>query len=382
MKRTTAFGLYDHGVIGLLERITDHQSLSSKNDPRQRFWIIRAKHIILATGAIERPIAFGNNDRPGVMSVNAARTYLNRFSILPGKKIIVCTNNDSAYLTATELAKAGAEVKLIDVRPEVEDNLSGEVLRNGVILQMNAAPLKVHGSRAVRSLDIATAKDNKWQKGNTEFCDLVTAREQPAGVSDLVRGVFIGGTTSRIDYITIATGGNAGNFGNYAESRTGHFSGDSALSDGFYCVTQGRKTGQSYYDYWSINTLSDSTKWGDQRTGGVKDAEYISAVSNGTRGVWCGGYDGSWSKKMDYLSFATQGNALQYGEMLQYKHQGGGVSDGQRGVVGGDGYRDPTPILEYFNISTAAGSAVVSATFGLCQAPNNIRQQAAVYAGD
>ena len=114
----------------------------------------------------------------------------------------------------------------------------------------------------------------------------------------------------------------------------------------------------------------------------MKDAEGISAVSNGTRGVWCGGYDGSWSKKMDYLSFATQSNALQFGEMLQYKYQGGGVSDGQRGVVGGDGYRDPTPILEYFNISTAAGSAVVSATFGLCLAPNNYRMQAAVYAGD
>jgi sarcosine oxidase subunit alpha len=116
MKRTTAFGLYDHGVVGLLERITDHQSLPSEFDPRQRFWTIRTKHIILATGAIERPIAFGNNDRPGVMSINAALTYLNRFAILPGKKIIICTNNDSAYHSAIELSKAGAEVKLIDAR--------------------------------------------------------------------------------------------------------------------------------------------------------------------------------------------------------------------------------------------------------------------------
>ena len=223
-----------------------------------------------------------------------------------------------------------------------------------------------------------------------DFGTLTATRQGAASTSNGTRGLILSGSiplpyadnVSSVDYITIATGGNAGNFGNYAESRTGNFSGDSALSDGFYCVTQGRKSGQSYYDYWSINTLSDSTKWGDQRTGGVKDAEYVSAVSNGTRGVWCGGYDGSWSKKMDYLSFATQSNALQFGEMLQYKYQGGGVSDGQRGVVGGDGYRDPTPILEYFNISTAAGSAVVSATFGLCLAPNNYRMQAAVYAGD
>jgi len=173
MTRTTAFGLYDYGVAGLLERITDHQSLPSEYDPRQRFWTVRTKHIILATGAIERPFAFGNNDRPGVMSVAAARTYLNRFSILPGKKIIICTNNDSAYPPALELSKAGAEVKLLDARSEIEDSLSGKALRNGVDLQMNAAPLNVNGSRGVKSLDIAVEKKNKWQKGNTELCDLV-----------------------------------------------------------------------------------------------------------------------------------------------------------------------------------------------------------------
>ncbi len=173
MKRTTAFGLYDNGVAGLLEQITDHQSLPSEYDPRQRFWTVRTKHTILATGAIERPIAFGNNDRPGVMSVSAARTYLNRFAVLSGKNIIVCTNNDSAYQTAIELCKSGAEVKLIDARSEVKDSLSGMALRNGLNLQMKAAPLNVNGSRSVRSLDIAVEVNNKWQKGNTEFCDLV-----------------------------------------------------------------------------------------------------------------------------------------------------------------------------------------------------------------
>ena len=103
MKRTTASGLYDHGVVGLLERVTDHQSIPSIHDPRQRFWTVRTKSIILATGALERHVAFGNNDRPGVMSVSAGRTYLNRFGVLSGEKIIVCTNNDSSYLTASEL---------------------------------------------------------------------------------------------------------------------------------------------------------------------------------------------------------------------------------------------------------------------------------------
>ena len=92
MLRTTVFGLYDHSVAGLIERISDHKSDKSKNKPRQRFWITRSKHTILATGALERHIAFGNNDIPGIMTVNAAGIYLNRFGILPGKKIIISTN--------------------------------------------------------------------------------------------------------------------------------------------------------------------------------------------------------------------------------------------------------------------------------------------------
>ena len=154
---------YDYGVAGLLERITDHQFLPSEYDPRQRFWTVRTKHIILATGAIERPIAFGNNDRPGVVGVSAAHTYLNRFAILPGKKIIIGTNNDSAYLPALELSEAGAEVKLLDARSGIEDSLSEKALRKGVDLQMDAAPLNVNGSRGVKSLDIALEKKNKWQ---------------------------------------------------------------------------------------------------------------------------------------------------------------------------------------------------------------------------
>ena len=173
MKRTTASGLYDHGVVGLLERVTDHQSIPSIHDPRQRFWTVRTKSIILATGALERHVAFGNNDRPGVMSVSAGRTYLNRFGVLSGRKIIVCTNNDSSYQTASEFSKAGAEVRLIDSRSNTGDNLSGEALRNGVNLQMNAAPLNIIGSRSVEALEIATFNGQEWRKRNKEKCDLV-----------------------------------------------------------------------------------------------------------------------------------------------------------------------------------------------------------------
>ena len=173
MKRTTAFGLYDCGVAGLLERVTDHYSNKSTKNPRQRFWTVRSKHIILATGAIERSIAFGNNDLPGIMTASAARTYLNRFGIIPGKKIIVCTNNDSAYPVAMDLANSGSEVKLIDARSSVGKDFPIKILDNGVALQMNTAPLKARGFREVKGLELAKAEGKKWKRGGYEECDLV-----------------------------------------------------------------------------------------------------------------------------------------------------------------------------------------------------------------
>ncbi|MGI9311626.1 MAG: 2Fe-2S iron-sulfur cluster-binding protein, partial [bacterium] len=125
MTRTTAFGLYDGGVAGLLEHVADHIPRDDSDDadaiapthrfvPRQRFWTVRAQRTIIAAGAIERPFAFGDNDRPGVMSASAGRAYLHRFGILPGARIVVATNNDSAYPNARELDGGGARGRLFD----------------------------------------------------------------------------------------------------------------------------------------------------------------------------------------------------------------------------------------------------------------------------
>ena len=237
---------------------------------------------------------------------------------------------------------------------------------------------------SISYVNIATPGDT------TDFGDLNATRQSASSTTNGTRGLILSGQipypyapqVSSVDYITIHTPANAGNFGNYADSRFNRH-GDTAVSDGNYCIVQSRKSGQEFYDYWSINTLSDSTKWGEQRSAGVHEAEGTSSVSDSTRGVWCGGYDGGWSKKMDYLNFASQSNALQFGELNLNVYNGGGVSDGQRGVVGGDEYRDPQPIVQYFNISTAVGTAVVSANFGIVSGtgPGN-RTNPAVYAGD
>ena len=94
----------------MLERVTDHLSIPDSILPRQRFWTIRAKHIIVGSGALERHIAFNNNDIPGVMTVNASKHYLNRYGVLTGEDIVIATNNDSVYETASELSEAGANV--------------------------------------------------------------------------------------------------------------------------------------------------------------------------------------------------------------------------------------------------------------------------------
>jgi methylglutamate dehydrogenase subunit C len=126
LRRTTVFGTYDGGTYGAVERVSDHLATTPSGQPRQRLWRIVAKHAVLASGATERPIVFGGNDRPGVMLAGAVRTYLNRYGVLPGQKAVVFANNDYAATTVTELDRAGVEVvALVDSRPQPSDLISG-----------------------------------------------------------------------------------------------------------------------------------------------------------------------------------------------------------------------------------------------------------------
>ncbi len=173
MSRTTAFGLYDHGVAGLVERVSDHLAHPSAHVPRHRFWTLRAKYTVLATGALERSIAFGDNDRPGVMTANAARIYLNRYAILAGDKVVVATNNDSAYACARSLAAAGAKVTLLDARTSLPERLRRVADQSGVTLHPGTAPLRAQGGFGVNALATAVADGSRWRPGAVEDCDLV-----------------------------------------------------------------------------------------------------------------------------------------------------------------------------------------------------------------
>lgn len=118
LARTTAFALHDGNLVQAVELMQDHIKPSQRNpnQPRQRLHKIRAHHVVLATGTIERPLVFGNNDLPGIMTAAAGQTYLNRYAVRAGQRVLVLTNNDWAYNAAVDLATAGAKVTLADTR--------------------------------------------------------------------------------------------------------------------------------------------------------------------------------------------------------------------------------------------------------------------------
>ena len=109
LTRTTAFGLYDHKLAGLIER--------RDADLGDRLWRVRPDKIVIAAGAIERPLPFSNNDRPGVMSAEAALAYLERHAVAVGRRVIVATNNDRAHAVARAYAAHGIAVTVVDQRP-------------------------------------------------------------------------------------------------------------------------------------------------------------------------------------------------------------------------------------------------------------------------
>ncbi|KMS67609.1 ferredoxin [Streptomyces viridochromogenes] len=120
LRRTTVFGYYDDNHLLAVERRTNHLGADApENVSRERVWRIRARHVVLATGAHERSLAFPDNDRPGVMLAASARTHVNRHGALPGRHALVLTTNDSAYAAALDLAAAGVAVAaIVDTRPE------------------------------------------------------------------------------------------------------------------------------------------------------------------------------------------------------------------------------------------------------------------------
>jgi sarcosine oxidase subunit alpha len=152
LARTTVFGLYDGMMAGALERVTDHLAPRPAHLPRERMWKILAREIVLATGAIERGIAYAGNDLPGTMLAGAAQAYVERYGVAPGTRAVVFTNNDTTNAVVDTLHAAGVKIAaVIDAR------------RSAVIVA-------AHGRRHVRGVDVGIAGGRRTTRID---CDLV-----------------------------------------------------------------------------------------------------------------------------------------------------------------------------------------------------------------
>ena len=216
LSRATALGYYDHNYLTVLERRTDHMPYRERHGRvRQRLWKVRAKQVVLAAGAHERPLVFGNNDRPGVMLASAARSYVNRYAVRPGSNAVVFTNNDTAYDPALDLADAGARVTLVDVRTELSDARRAQLRRRGIELLAGHAVTGVRGTKAVTGVSVAalTAGGSACAGGSRKIsCDLVCMSggwnpaihlfSQSGGrlAFDETRGVFVPGEARQAQF--------------------------------------------------------------------------------------------------------------------------------------------------------------------------------------
>ena len=146
--RCMGAGVYDHGYALAYERLTDHAP--DTDGPRQRLWRVRAKQIVTATGAIERPLSFAANDLPGVLLSSAVRDYVVNFGVSLGDRTVVVTNNDDAYRTAFILKKAGLDVPaIIDARTDVEGDLIDEARVLGIRVELGKGIAKAKGGKRV-----------------------------------------------------------------------------------------------------------------------------------------------------------------------------------------------------------------------------------------
>ncbi len=151
--RTMAAGVYDHGYVLADERVADHSPGDGR--PRHRLWRIRARRVITATGAIERPLAFAGNDIPGVMLAAAVRDYVVNHAVSPGDRTVVVTNNDDAYRTAIALKQAGLIVSaVVDGRAVADGPLPQQVRALGIRVECGKAVARVLGGKRVTGVSL------------------------------------------------------------------------------------------------------------------------------------------------------------------------------------------------------------------------------------
>ena len=155
LTRSTAFGVYDGNTVGVIERSAPGVADAAHGVPRQRMRTVRAGAIVMACGALERPLVFAGNDKPGVMLSGAVGTYVNRYAVAPGKRAVFCVNNDAAYADALALAHTGSQVNVVDLRSAVPQTLMAAASSAGITVQSGSTVTDVYGSLHAKRVRVA-----------------------------------------------------------------------------------------------------------------------------------------------------------------------------------------------------------------------------------
>ena len=173
--RSQVFGYYDHNMMVMFEKTRDHIENPNKFTPRQKLWYIRAKEIVISTGSLERPLIFGNNDRPGILLSSAAKEYLKVYGVLVGRKPIIFTNNDSAYDTAIEFKKNGINPLVVDTRTNSDSSVISEAKNLNIDIKFSHGIANTKGHLKVNSATIGKFNSDKSSYENLEevSCDCI-----------------------------------------------------------------------------------------------------------------------------------------------------------------------------------------------------------------
>lgn len=166
LAEASATGYYDQNYLTVIEHRPD------KNWLRERLWKVRAKQVLLATGAIERPVTFADNDRPGIMLASAASGYCLRYGVRPGQTAVVFTNNNASYQHAIDLANSGISVAaIVDLRAQADATACAAANEKGIEILFASHIGKVIGSRRISAIDVISSNNNKFVRRFR--CDLL-----------------------------------------------------------------------------------------------------------------------------------------------------------------------------------------------------------------
>ena len=160
--RTTLAAYHGYNYLLAREDLTDHLTLNEKKDKvRQRLWKIRAKKVVIATGAIERPLIFNNNDRPGVILSSSIKKYIDYYGVKCGQKISLFTNNDTAYETAISLSNNGVTVNsVIDIRDKSNSSIVKQAEKLGIKIHWKHTVVNTNGYKRINSIELMKLSDD------------------------------------------------------------------------------------------------------------------------------------------------------------------------------------------------------------------------------